>query len=257
MPDDLLVRADAEAEPGRHLAPIDTTASNMLQVIARAAADPRCDVQKMEALLRMQRELISDQARAEFDEAMARLQPKLPRIPKRGIVDRGAGKGAFPFGRWEDIDELVRPLLDEEGFSLSFNSESVAGGIIITGTLRHRGGHSISASLGPIPPDQSGGKNPAQALGSSSAYGKRYTTTMLLNLTFEGAGDDSQVVAEDEFISAQEVSHIGRLLTETDSNVEKFLHHFRVDTTADIRRSQYPRAINMLLSKKANQNEGA
>jgi len=33
--------------------------------------------------------MMADQARAEFNDAMARLQPRLPRIPKRGTVDRG------------------------------------------------------------------------------------------------------------------------------------------------------------------------
>src|SRR5690348_1373188 len=125
MSDDLLTQAE-ETEPGREIAmraPPGPPATQMLDVIARAAADPRCDVQKMEALLRMQRELMADQARSDFNQDFAAMQPKLPRIPKRGVVDRGVGKGAFPYGKWEDIDEMIRPLLNEHGFSLSFTTE--------------------------------------------------------------------------------------------------------------------------------------
>jgi hypothetical protein len=249
---DLMTRDEPETEPGREIAtrsPPGPPATQMLDVIARAAADPRCDVQKMEALLRMQRELMADQAKADFNQDFAAMQPKLPRIAKRGVVDRGPGRGAFPYGKWEDIDETIRPLLNEHGFSLSFTTEpSPQGGVIVTGTLRHRNGHEKSASIGPLPADNSGGKNPVQAAGSTFAYGKRYTTTMLLNLTFEGANSDAAEV--DEFIDENSVSQIGALLKETDSNLTKFLENFGIIEVGEMRQSQYPRAINMLLAKK-------
>lgn len=251
-PADDTIEERAPESASRELAPFSTPATSMLDVIARASTDPRCDVGKMQALLNMQRELIADQARAEFNEAMARLQPDLPRIPKRGVVDRGPGKGRFPYGKWEDIDALIRPLLTREGFSLSYNTEQRDGGIIVTGSLRHRAGHVETASLGPLPADTSGGKNPVQALGSTAAYGKRYTTTMLLNLTFEGEDDDGQG-GEDEFITEQQGRDIARLLQETDSNVERFLHHMKVHETSALRQSQYQHAIGMLKSKKDRQ----
>ena len=260
MTDDLLTKPDNTEEPGREIAerrpngPLAAApAAQMLDVIARAASDPRVDVAKMEALLRMQRELIADQAKAEFSRDFATMHPKLPRIPKRGMVDRGAGKGSFPYGKWETIDEMVRPLLDEHGFWLSFTAEpSPQGGAVITGTLHHRGGHEKTASIGPLPADNSGGKNPVQAAGSTFAYGKRYTTTMLLNLTFEGA--DEAVEATDDFIDGDQISEISRLLRETDSNVERFLRHFQIDQTSDLRQSQYREAMRMLKAKLGGDN---
>jgi hypothetical protein len=38
--------------------------------------------------------------------------------------------------------------------------------------------------------DSSGGKNNIQGMGSSFSYGKRYTTTALLNIVTEGEDDD-------------------------------------------------------------------
>src|SRR4051812_49412858 len=113
MTTDLVERTEAlpaiEAEPQR---------GSMLSIIARAASDPNVDVAKMQALLDMQRQIMAEQARAEFNEAFSRLN--LPRIPKLGIVDRGSGRGKFPYARWEDIDAKIRPLLAAEGFALSF-----------------------------------------------------------------------------------------------------------------------------------------
>ena len=253
MPNDLLTTAETESREVApfEAAPVPPTPASMLQVIARAASDPRVDVDKMQALLQMQRELMADQARAEFNDAMARLQPRLPRIPKRGLVDRGTGKGKFPYGKWEDIDELIRPLLNEEGFSLSFDTKARDDGmIIVTGSLRHRSGHIETSSIGPLPPDPSGGKNPAQAIGSATQYGRRYSAINLLNLTFEGLDDDGQGGATDDFIDANSVSQIGVLLKETDSNVAKFLENFGVVEVGELRQSQYGRAINLLLAKK-------
>lgn len=259
MPDDLLTQA--ETEPGRDIAPLEgvpapATPTSMLQVIARAASDPRVDVEKMQALLQMQRELIADQARAEFNEAMARLQPRLPRIPKDGTVDRGPGKGKFLYGKWETIDKLVRPLLNNEGFSLSFDTKARDDGwIIVTGTLRHSAGHIETSSIGPLPPDPSGGKNPVQALGSATSYGRRYAAINLLNLTFEGMDDDGQGGAPPEFIDERSVKTLSGLIEETGTDTGKFLRFMGVIELSEIRESDYGKAVNALMAKRAQMKE--
>jgi hypothetical protein len=252
---DLLTEAEAGREIATLEAPLPATPASMLQVIARATTDPRVDVQKMEALLRMQEKLVANQARADFNEAMSRLQLKLPRIPKLGVVDRGPGKGRFPYGRWEDIDRLVRPLMNEEGFSLSFDTKARDDGwIIVTGTLRHRAGHFETSSIGPLPPDTSGNKNPAQAMGSSAAYGKRYTSSNLLNLTFEGADDDGEAGGA-TLIDEASVKALSDLLSETDSNVSRFLEAVGVVELSEIQAKDFSRAVNLLMAKKRKLRE--
>jgi hypothetical protein len=82
--------------------------------------------------------------------------------------------------------------LQREGFSLSFDTaprQGEGGGIIITGTLSHVGGHKRTASI-PLALDSSGGKNNIQGMGSTFSYGKRYCATALLNIITEGEDDD-------------------------------------------------------------------
>lgn len=251
---DLVKSADAlpaiEAEPQR---------GSMLSIIARAAADPNTDVAKMQALLDMQRQIMAEQARAEFNEAFARLN--LPRIPKLGVVDRGQGKGKFPYGRWEDIDAKIRPLLSAEGFSLSFDTKPLGDHhIAVTGTLRHRSGHCETATIGPLALDTSGNKNPVQAVGSTYSYGKRYCASMLLNLTF--VGEDTDGVAEliDTRIDDDKVRQIEALLEKTNSDVPRFLRHMRVTKVSDIPVSEFPYAMTLLRRKEREmeeQNDGA
>jgi len=104
-----------------------TSADRMLSIIADAAQNPAVDVAKMKELLTLKRDLIHDQAVAEFNAAYGRLVVKLPRIKKDGAVeypdDKGKKKKAFAYATYEAIDEIVRPLLLDEGFSLSFDSK--------------------------------------------------------------------------------------------------------------------------------------
>lgn len=249
MTQDLLERAEAlpavEAEPQRN---------SMLAIIARAASDPNVDVAKMQALLDMQRQIMAEQARAEFNEAFARLN--LPRIPKLGVVDRGQGKGKFPYGRWEDIDAKIRPLLAAEGFALSFDTKPCGDHtIVVIGMLRHRSGHCETASIGPLALDTSGNKNPVQAVGSTTSYGKRYTASMLLNLTF--VGEDTDGVAEliDTRIDDDKARQIEALLEKTNSDVPKFLRHMRVAKVSDIPVSDFPYAMTLLRRKEREMEE--
>lgn len=162
----------------------------LLSVIERAAHDPSIDVVKLEALLRLQREIMADNAKAEFDAAYTRLTDKIPQIEKNGRIDLGKG-APLPFARWEDINVIIQPLLRAEGFGLTFTSRHENGMIIVVGSLVHRFGHSISAEMG-LPPDTGPGRNALQAMGSTLTYGKRYVTEMLLNIVRKGEDNDGR-----------------------------------------------------------------
>ncbi|MFU3318651.1 single-stranded DNA-binding protein, partial [Pseudomonas aeruginosa] len=52
--------------------------ATILQVIQRAAADPACDIEKMERLMAMHERMQSRSAEAEFNASMAAMQSELP-----------------------------------------------------------------------------------------------------------------------------------------------------------------------------------
>lgn len=172
----------------------------LLAVIERAARDPSVDMDKMERLLEMQERVHARHAKAAFSEALATLQPDLPIITERGkiIVREKTNSGKrdgdilqeTSYALWEDINEAVRPLLAEHGFSLSFRTGMHTDGrVTVTGVLSHRLGHSEETMI-ILPHDSSGSKNAVQAIGSSTSYGKRYTAMALLNITSKGEDDD-------------------------------------------------------------------
>lgn len=168
--------------------PIDLS-GGLLGVIARAARDPAVDIDKMERLMEMQERVIAREARTAYAVALAELQPRLPVITERGkILDKNKNvQSTYAF--WEDVNELVRPLLAEAGFSLSFRTGRAGSDITVTGVLAHREGHSEETTI-TLPSDGSGNKNAVQAVASSTSYGKRYTAFALLNITTKGEDDD-------------------------------------------------------------------
>jgi hypothetical protein len=230
----------------------------MISAIIALAKDPAVDVTKLDALLRMQERMQERQAEREFAEAMARLQPKLPRITKskevRYPVDKnkpdGPTKHAFWYSPIEKIDDAIRPLLNEEGFSLSADTETLADGkIVVVGKLTHRGGHTKISRSPPLPFDTSGGKNNAQAGVSSFSYGYRLCQRALLNLVFEGEDDDGEAAGR-EYITAEQVKEISDLLMETKTGIEGFCTMMGVEALPDIQKPAFAVAMNLLNARK-------
>lgn len=231
---------------------ITTTQNNAvtdtLALIREMAVNKEVDAEKMGKLLDLQIRVMDRQGEMEFNQAFARLVPKLPRIKKDGSVEY-KGKEAFKFATYENIDDIIRPYLLEEGFSLSFTTEPLAsGGLIGHGKLMHVGGHSKSASM-PAPVDTSGGKNAIQGMASTFSYLKRYLTIMLLNLVFEGSDDDGNRGGM-VFIDDKSIAVINELLEETKADKARFLQMMEVTDVANILEKDYSVAMNALISKR-------
>ena len=236
---------------------------SMLSLIMEAAQNPAVDVTKLQALLGMQLTLEDRQAERSFNEALMRVTNGMPRVKKNGTIDLGVDKqtnkarGSLPFARWEDMDAMIRPRLETEGFTLSFDSAprpGEGGGAIISGTLLHRDGHKRTVSI-PLPLDTGPGRNNLQALGSTLSYGKRYCTEMLLNIVREGADDDGKLGGT-KFIDEAMAKQIEELLTDTKSDRAGFMRHFGVESILEFKVENFNAAVNMLNTKKAKMKGG-
>ena len=169
-------------------------AISMLSVIARAAADPSVDLDKMERLMQMHERMQAKAAATDYAAALADMQDALP-----SIGERGNAAGRYTYALWEDINSAIKPILKRHGFALSFRTD-FSDGIAVTGVLSHRSGHREETTV-KLPADPSGNKNAVQAVASSVSYGKRYTAGALLNLTSHGEDDDAFSAVESFDIS--------------------------------------------------------
>jgi len=189
---DIVKREDESASP----APGMGSEGAFIAMIERAAVNPNVDVDKIERLYTLHERMQAKAAETAFYAAMADLQPQLPVVEhtkKIGYTDK-AGKDVVKgtYTPWEDIDEQIRPLYTSLGFSLSFDIEQTDQGISVETIIMHRAGHSVRRAKMRLPPDPSGNKGAAQAVGSAVSYAKRYSACSALNITTRGAAGESE-----------------------------------------------------------------
>jgi hypothetical protein len=193
---------------------------NLLDAITRAALDPNIDVQKMHGLLDVQERMMNKQAEMNFNNALAEMQDKIPRIKKDGRIEH-KGNLIGTYATYEAIDKIMRPLLIEHGFGIRFNSKQSGSLITVMGTLSHKDGHSITNEI-PLALEGGGAKNSVQAAGSTLTYGKRYIVQMFFNLVFEGEDDDGMKSSFTSLTDAQ-AQTIKDMIREADVDTRKFL----------------------------------
>lgn len=228
---------------------VQSEPASMLQVIAGAAANPACDVQKMQALLDMQDKLIERDARKEFSTAMADACGEIPQVEKNGTVSFN-GKGSYKFTKWEDMDRVIRPVLARHNLRLSFNTRPAEGNSnkVIIGTISHANGQSQSAEI-ELPIDAGQGRNALQGFGSTISYGKRYCAEMLLNIVRTEEDNDGRFrQRQDESrISPEQKEEIVQLLQASGRDPAKFLAWVGAATVDDMTPAQFQRGSSMLV----------
>jgi hypothetical protein len=180
--------------------------TTILQVIQRAATDPSFDADKMQKLLDMHERIQANAAKVEFSAAMASMQCDIP-----SIAERGAGHNKITYATLEDINDVIKPIMQRYGFAMSFKVEHAQAGISVTGILMHRAGHREETTM-LLPSDTSGSKNAVQAVASSVSYGKRYVMCAMLNITTRGEDDDGYAAVPVATITEQQAKSITALL---------------------------------------------
>lgn len=190
--------------------------ASILAVISRAAADPACDIEKMERLMAMHERMKAQEAVAEFSSAMAEMQCDIP-----SIAERGKGHGTIRYATLEDINDVMKPIMQRYGFAISFKVVHAAAGVSVTGILMHRSGHREETTM-LLPSDTSGSKNAVQAVGSSTSYGKRYVMCALLNISTRGEDDDGLAAVPVANITQPQAAAVNALLARCSSKTNEW-----------------------------------
>jgi hypothetical protein len=220
----------------------------MLTTIARLLENPAMDPDKISKFLDIQMRLLEDQRKQEFADALTRLQARIPQIDKHGQILDKDDKVRNKYAKYEDIDVVLRPIISEEGFAVTFNEEEAnTNGRRYSCTLLHRGGHSETKYL-TLPLDSSGGKNGIQGAGSSFYYARRYLLKAHFNLVEKGVDQDGN---DQTCIDPDQATHIRDLIKESGSNEKAFLELIAgVASIEEIQARDYKRVVNALETKK-------
>lgn len=153
------------------------SAFDLIQTAVSRGASP----EELRELMDIRREIQAEHAERRFREAHSAFLSDLPIIKKQKVARFPSRNGGAMVEYWyaslDDIVEAIKPYLKRHG--LSFRWEQTVhdnGGITERCILSHEDGHSESSPMSSML-DQSGGKNPIQMIGSTSAYLRRYTLT--------------------------------------------------------------------------------
>jgi hypothetical protein len=250
-------RAEAQTNVVEHPA---SDSAALIQVISRAASDPNVDIDKMERLMAMHEKMQDRAARVAFDVAFAEMQPMLPEIDKRGkiIIKEKTGERIIqstPYALWDDTNKLIKPILAQYGFALSFRISQTPDKITTTAILSHRSGHREETPFS-LSIDATGSKNNAQGWGSSFSYGKRYTGTAILNITTKGDDDDGKSAFDPAVISAEQVSELRRLLKEAKAPEEDFCAYAKIERLEDLPALKFDLAKQRIENRKKDAANG-
>ena len=214
-----------------------------LQTIKELA--PVVGIEGVRDLMTMRREESDRRSRAEFLTALAEMQAKMPAVERKG-----KGHNNKKYARYEDFIETIREPLAAHGFSLTHRIDQTQDAIRVTGVLGHRGGHEERTSI-LLPIDATGNKNPVQALGSSTSYGKRYVGFALLGVAAEDEDDDGKAAGVGAKINAEDVEKLRSLIMETKSDLAFFYNLFEIECLEDMPQAKLSTAVKMLELKKS------
>lgn len=178
-------------ETGLAAAQPETTALTPIDMVARAAADPNVDADKMGKLYDIADRHQRREAEIAFNIAMTGVQSEVRTIVK----NRPNTQTGSDYANLDAILRVLRPCYTKYGFSASFSTVTpiIEGTIRARCMLRHNQGHS-EEHFYDSPLDIAGingtkNKTPTHATASSAHYAQRILTVMMFNLS-TGYDDD-------------------------------------------------------------------
>lgn len=231
--------------------PIQNTALTPMDMVGRAVASG-ASIEVVEKLMALHERWEANQGRKAFDEAMAAAKAEIPVIFKSREVDFTSAKGRTHY-RYEDLAEIaktINPILGKHGLSYRFRTTSPANEpVTVTCIVSHRLGYSEENSLS-AGRDESGNKNSIQAIGSTLTYLQRMTLKAALGLA-ASSDDDGKAAEAVETITDDQVNTLRDLIEEVGADLPKFCAYLRVEALADLRQSDFKRAVVALEAKRA------
>jgi hypothetical protein len=158
-----------------------------------AAVTKGTDLAQLEKLLEIQMRYEANEARKAYHRAMAAFRSNPIVILKNKRVKYESSKGTvnYTHATLDNVVKVTSAELSKHGLSASFFTKQEAK-ITVTCRITHELGHSEETSLSAAA-DESGAKNPVQAIGSTVTYLERYTLLAITGQATEGQDDDGNM----------------------------------------------------------------
>ena len=231
----------------------------MLDLIRQMATDPAFDPAKMQQIIDMRKDIFMENARIEFNKAMARVQAKILPVAR----DAFNKQTKSDYVKIESVIRAIAPLYTAEGFALSFShgvcavpEQTAKGWFRTICEITHAAGYSKTNYID-LPPDIAGikgevNKTAVHAVKSTTTYARGILICEAFNVPLadkvrddDGNGAGGEVDAT-EYLNAEQVAIINSLIARAGMSMEEFLKRARVPSVETIPDAMFQTACNTL-----------
>lgn len=151
------------------------------------------------------------EAKKALHRALAAFRGECPPILKeRSVTTSSGGRARYHYASLDDIERVVRPLMDKHGLFFTHDQEVDGNRMTVTCWIHHEDGASISSKwTGPA--EDGGHMQGIQKAGSATTYARRYSLVNALGLTTTDQDDDGMSTGSGstpEFITPAQVKEL-------------------------------------------------
>ncbi len=228
---------------------------SMLSIIATMATRNDVDVDKLERLLAMKERQDAKDAERIFNIALGKAQGAIRTIGK----DKTNSQTHSTYATYDKLDQAIRPVYIEHGFSLSFNTEPATreNEVRVVCYVSHEDGHTRTYTLD-MPADGKGAKGndvmtKTHAVGSATSYGRRYLLQMIFNIPLGDQDDDGNKASGHVAISFEQETTLRDMLEATSSSEPQFCRFLKIASLDQLRADRFEVALAELKAKAKRQ----
>jgi hypothetical protein len=224
-------------------------AGGILNVIAKAAADPNTDVDKLERLLAMQERVLEREAKRSYEDAMLAAQNEIRPILK----NRQNKETHSTYADLEQISDMADPVIHKYGFSLSYGTADCpkADHYRVTCEVSHTGGfskhHQADVPIDNTGPKGAKNKTDTHGFGSALSYGRRYLKLMIFDIAT--TDDDGRAAGKGGPINAEQLAVLNGLCDAVGADKIAFCKYLKIDSLRDLAAADYNDAVHVLKQK--------
>jgi hypothetical protein len=228
---------------------VQSLGGGILNVIARAAADPKTDVDKLERLLAMQERVLDREAEQAFNAALREAQNEIEPIVK----NRKNDSTKSTYADLERVSDAIDPVFRKHGFSSSFGTADcpLEGHYRVTCRLSHTAGHHRDYQAD-VPADTMGmkgtqNKTATHGFGSALSYGRRYLKLLIADVAT--TDDDGRAATYGGPINAEQLKVLNGLADAVGADKEKLCAYLKVNALPELPALSYDDAVHLLKQK--------
>jgi hypothetical protein len=217
------------------------------------AIDKGMAAEQIAILAQLERDMRKDAAEIAFAKALAAFQRDCPPIKKNKkttIATKGGGGYSFWYAELDVLEAHVKPYLEQNDLSYSFDTRVDDKGVLLTNvcTLRHILGHSSQSSF-TLPTSSDSAMTAQQRFSAANNFAKRQTLPNVLGISItDKEVPDNEV--DPTPITKEQLTAIEDLIESSGADRARFLKYMGAAKLVEILAADYDKAITALKQKQ-------